>query len=69
MNLRLQPVQVATDSDDTESPLVFADRYLVAVLVHLSDEHGAEAGMWLLEVGFGPVNDPDPPKFADLDEA
>ena len=47
MNLRLQPVQVATGSSDTESHLVFADGFLVAVLVHLSDEHEAEAGQWL----------------------
>jgi hypothetical protein len=41
MSLRLQPVQVATGSDDTESLLVFADDFLVAVLVRLSDDHGA----------------------------
>ncbi|WFT82998.1 MULTISPECIES: hypothetical protein [unclassified Methylobacterium] len=27
------------------------------------------AGSWFLETGFGPVDDPNPPKFADLDEA
>jgi hypothetical protein len=42
---------------------------LVAVLVRLSNEHGHEAGMWFLEAGFGPVADPAPPKFADLNEA
>ena len=55
MNLRLQPVQVATGSADTESQLVFAAGYLVAVLVRLSDDHQDEAGMWFLEAGFGPV--------------
>ena len=69
MNLRLQPVQVATGSNDTESQLVFADGYLVAVLVRLSDDHREEAGMWFLEAGFGSVEDPRQPKFADLDEA
>ena len=69
MNLRLQPVQVATGSADTESQLVFAAGYLVAVLVRLSDDHQDEAGMWFLEAGFGPVDDPRQPKFADLDEA
>jgi hypothetical protein len=62
-------VQVATGSNDIESQLVFADGFLVAVLVRLSDEHGDEAGMWFLEAGFGPVDDPGEPKFRDLDEA
>ena len=69
MSLRLQPVQVATGSSDTERQLVFADGFLVAVLVRLSDDHGDEAGMWFLEVGFGRVGDPRQPKFADLDAA
>jgi hypothetical protein len=37
MTLRLQPVHVATGSSDAESQLVFADGFLVAVLVRLSD--------------------------------
>ena len=69
MSLRLQPVQVATDSDDQESQLVFHEGFLVAVLVRLSEEHEAEAGKWFLEVGFGRVDDPSPPVFADLEEA
>ncbi|WP_264048414.1 hypothetical protein [Methylobacterium flocculans] len=69
MNLRLQPVQVATGSSDTESHLVFANGFLVAVLVRLSDEHEADAGRWYLEAGFGRVDDPHPPVFADVDEA
>lgn len=69
MSLRLQPVRVATGSDDIESHLVFADGFLVAVLVQLSDEHEDEAGHWFLEAGFGRVDDTNPPIFADLDEA
>ena len=69
MNLRLQPVQVATGSSDTESQLVFSDGFLVAVLVQLSDDHGWATGTWFLEAGFGPVDHPDPPTFADLDAA
>ncbi|GEP07051.1 hypothetical protein [Methylobacterium oxalidis] len=69
MNFRLQPVQVATGSNDAESQLVFVDDFLVVVLVRLSEEHGDEAGLWFLEAGFGPVDHSDPPKFADLDEA
>ncbi|GEP07911.1 hypothetical protein [Methylobacterium oxalidis] len=69
MTLRLQPVKVATGSDDQESQLVFKDGFLVAVLVCLSDSHGSDVGKWFLEAGFGPVDDPDPPLFSDLDEA
>ena len=69
MNLQLQPVQVATGSKDTESQLVFADGFLVAVLVRLSEEHADEAGRWYLEAGFGPVDDPHPPTFASVHEA
>lgn len=69
MNLRLQPVQVATKSDDTESQLVFADGFLIAVLVRLSGQHESDAGKWFLEAGFGPVDDLNTPLFADLDEA
>jgi hypothetical protein len=69
MSLRLLPVQVATGSDDAESQLVFADGFLVAVLVHLSDQYEDDAGKWFLEAGFGPVDHPCPPTFADLDEA
>lgn len=69
MNIRLQPVQVATKSDDTESQLVFADGFLVAVLVLLSDQHEDNAGKWFLEAGFGRVDHIYPPLFADLAEA
>ncbi|MER2264640.1 hypothetical protein [Methylobacterium oxalidis] len=69
MTLRLQPVRVRTGSTDAESQLVFEDSSLVAVLTHLSDEYGEEAGMWFREIGFGPIDDPRSPKFADLDEA
>jgi hypothetical protein len=69
MSLRLQPVQVGTGGSDTASQLVFSDGFLVAVLVQLSDEHEEATGMWFLEAGFGPVDHPVPPTFADLDEA
>jgi hypothetical protein len=69
MSLQLQPVQVATGSDDRESQLVFADGFLVAVLVHLSNQHEEEAGMWFLEAGFGLISGPEQPPFADLDAA
>ena len=69
MSLHLQRVQVATGSKDTESHLVFAGGFLVAVLVRLSDDHGANAGKWFLELVFGRVDHASPPLFADLDEA
>ncbi|GJD53078.1 hypothetical protein OPKNFCMD_5849 [Methylobacterium crusticola] len=69
MSLHFQPVQVATGSADTESQLVFADGFLVAVLVRLSDDHGEDAGLWFLEAGFGRVDDPLQPTFSDLGEA
>lgn len=69
MNLRLQPVQVATGSADQIGQLVFHEGLLVTVLVQLSDEHEAATGMWFLEAGFGPVDTATPPMFADLDAA
>jgi hypothetical protein len=69
MSLKLQPVQVATGSDDRESQLVFSDGFLVAVLVRLSDQHEEEAGMWFLEAGFGLISGPEQPPFANLDAA
>ncbi|TXM67247.1 hypothetical protein [Methylobacterium sp. WL120] len=69
MSLRLQPVQVATGSNDQESRLVFHDGFLVAILVQLSDLHETDAGKWFLEAGFGPVGDAHPPLFKDLDRA
>lgn len=69
MKLQFQPVQVATGSNDSDSRLVFADGFLVAVLVRLSDDHEATAGQWYLEAGFGRVDDAHPPIFVDLKEA
>ena len=62
-------MQVATNSDDTESQLVFADGFLVAILVRLSEQHEDDAGKWFLEAGFGRVDDLNAPLFTDLDEA
>jgi hypothetical protein len=62
-------VQVATGSRDSESQLVFDGGFLVAVLVHLSDQHEDETGNGVLEAGFGHVDHPNPPTFVDLDTA
>ncbi|KAB1080593.1 hypothetical protein [Methylobacterium soli] len=69
MSLHLQPVRVATSSDDSESQLVFAEGFLVAMLVHLSEQHEDDAGRWFLEAGFGRIPSRDHPTFLDLDEA
>ena len=69
MSLRLEPVWVASRSDDTEGRLVFAGGCLVAVLVRLSDMHDADAGRWFLEAGFAWLEGRRQPVFADLDEA
>ena len=41
----------------------------MAVLTYLSDQHGALAGHWFLEAGFGGLDGPAHPTFADLDVA
>ena len=69
MILTLQPVRVGTGADE-EGMLVFdKDRRLVAVLTHLGDHYDGVSGHWFLEVGFGRLEGPDHPTFADLDAA
>jgi len=69
MTLHLQPVRVATGSDDRDGQLVFVDGFLVVVLVQLSGQHGADAGMWFLEAGFGLTAVRSAPLFLDLEAA
>jgi hypothetical protein len=68
MNLILQPVMVDT-GEEGDGRLVFAEGWLVAVLVRLSDNHQHGAGHWFLEKGFGRLDHPDPPSFPDLGSA
>lgn len=69
MSFILQPVRVATGSDE-EGVLVFdRERRLVAVLTHLSDDYDCLGGHWFLEAGFGRLARPDGPTFADLEAA
>ena len=69
MRLFLQPVRVATGSDE-EGMLVFADdQRLVAVLTRLGDQYEELSGRWFLETGFGQLEGPDHPSFSDLDAA
>ena len=67
--LVLRPVRVDTQGEDEEGCLVFSDNRLVAVLVRLSGQHGALAGRWHLEHGFGMLDSPEHPSFANLDAA
>jgi hypothetical protein len=64
MTLVLQPVRVATGTDE-EGMLVFSGDRLVAVLVRLSPGHDELAGHWFLETGYGPLSGPDHPTFPD----
>jgi hypothetical protein len=69
MMLFLQAVRVATGSDE-EGMLVFdEDHRLTAVLTRLTDQHDEASGCWFLEAGFGQLDGPDHPTFADLDMA
>jgi hypothetical protein len=69
MRFTLQPVRVGTGSDE-EGLLVFTDEQrLVAVWTDLSDRYEGVAGEWYLEAGFGYLDGPDRPTFADLDAA
>jgi hypothetical protein len=69
MGLKLEPVRVATGSDDEEGLLVFAREHLVAVLVRLSEQHDDHGGWWFLEAGFQLVDRSEQPVFATLDDA
>ncbi|KLK89913.1 hypothetical protein AA309_28740 [Microvirga vignae] len=67
MTLTLQPVRVATGSDE-EGMLVFdAEQRLVAVLTQLGDQYDGLSGHWYLEAGFGCLEARDQPTFADLE--
>lgn len=68
MKLDFQPTLVAS-GEDGDGRLVYRGDYLVAVLVRLSDVQEGLAGCWFLEKGFGPLDTPDPPIFADLAKA
>lgn len=69
MTLRLDPIQLATNSADREARLVFSFEMLVAVLVCLSADHEGDEGKWFLEAGFGPIGDRFAPLFDTLDAA
>ncbi|MGF9757071.1 hypothetical protein AAII07_17850 [Microvirga sp. 0TCS3.31] len=69
MILTLQPVRVATGSDE-EGMLVFdEEQRLLAVLTHLSEDNEVAPGQWFLEAGFGRLDGVNQPTFAHLDAA
>jgi hypothetical protein len=69
MSYSLQPVRVATGFDE-EGVLIFdEDHRLTAVLTRLTDQHDEVSGYWFLEAGFGRLDGPDRPTFANLDVA
>ena len=69
MSFALQPVRVATGPGDEEGCLVFTDGRLLAVLVRLSEGYDDLSGTWFLEHGFGTLDGPTHPTFADIDAA
>ena len=69
--LRLQPIKVATTSNDNEGMLVLDGEFLVAVIVRLEEHvHGPSyAGKWNLEATFDGLPFPPDKVFDDLDDA
>jgi hypothetical protein len=67
VSLTLQPARIDTGSPDEEGCLFFRDGKLLAVLVRLSAQQGDLAGRWYVEKGFGLLDGPAHPTFADLD--
>jgi hypothetical protein len=69
MSLTFEPVRVATGSDEAGMLVLTDEQRLVAVLVRLSADNEIAPGAWFLEAGFGGLDGPDHPTFADLDAA
>ncbi len=69
MSLVLQPVRVATGWEEEGMLVLDPDQRLLAALVHLSEDNEVAPGQWFLEVGFGRLDGPDHPTFANLEEA
>ena len=69
MSFSLQPVRVATGFDEEGMMVLDEGQRLLAVLVRLSDGNEVAPGQWFVEAGFGRLDGPDHPTFADLDMA
>src|SRR5829696_8992499 len=59
MSLTLQPVRVATGSDEDGMLVLTDEQRLVAVLTRLSEQHEGAAGHFYLEAGFGWLEGPN----------
>ena len=68
MRIETRPVRVAAGEQEG-GLLVFNDDWLIAVLVRLSDKHGAIAGHWFLETGYGRFSQREQMLFKDEAEA
>ena len=68
MDLELRPVRIAAH-EEGGGLLVFTGEWLIAVLVRLSESHGARSGQWFLETGYGRFSETQPPVFADKADA
>ena len=68
MRLQFQQVKVPVETDG-DGMLVFLNGWLIAVLVRLSEDHGAAAGHWFAESLYGSLSEAEQPVFPDLDEA
>lgn len=68
-NIEIQRIKVNTGVPDEDGALVFADGYLVAVLVQLSAVHHHLEGQWFIELATGLTHSPPGAKFADLEGA
>ncbi len=68
MTFTLEPVRVATGSDEDGTLVFDSEQRLLAVLTHLSDQNEVAPGHWYLEAGFGRLDGFSHPTFADLDD-
>ena len=68
MNVRFEPVRLATGSEE-EGMLVFLDEKLIAILVHLAPDNSVAPGHWFLEASFDGLPGLSAPTFPDLDAA
>jgi len=68
--ITVQPIRIATASEDETGLLVLIDRRLAAVLTRLDAAcHGEARGRWFVETGFGPCAAPPPEPHHRLSEA
>ena len=67
MRIRLEPVTIG-GVEEGEGLLAYCNDRLVAVLIRLAEGQGASTGCWFVEKAFGPLDRPQHPLFADMEE-